>query len=93
MKTLIIYNKTNGNILFTQSINEDIENDVFTNICTEVPEGQILKGIDMSVSPNIATFEDIPKTEIELLKEQVGSLIQANAELTSIVANIDKPTA
>ncbi|NRT34560.1 hypothetical protein BJV38_002853 [Clostridium beijerinckii] len=86
MKTLIIYNKNNGKVLFTQSINEDIENDTFTNICAEIPEGQVLKGINMSVTPNTPVFEDIPKTEIEILKEQVENLTQANAELTSIVA-------
>ncbi|CUU47074.1 hypothetical protein [Clostridium beijerinckii] len=47
-----------------------------------------LKELRYSYESNTAYYEyvDIPKSELELLKEQVNDLAQANAELTSIVA-------
>lgn len=92
MKTLILYDNT-GKIYLQVSGTYNVPQGGLQFIEAEIPNGQVLKEIDVSVTPNIPTFEDIPKTEIELLKEQVDSLTQANAELTSIVASIDKPTA
>ena len=45
----------------------------------EIPTGKRLKvtdgiGVDVSVTPNVAILEDIPKTEIELLQEQVDAV-------------------
>jgi hypothetical protein len=76
MKTLVIYNKINGNLLVTQSINTeiDIENNTFTNLTIEIPEGKILKGIDISTTPNIAIFEDTPPSDIDGLKQQIADL-------------------
>ncbi|NOW07868.1 hypothetical protein [Clostridium beijerinckii] len=81
MKTLIVYD-TEGNIIFAQSnANESCE-----IIIEDIPDGKQIKKVDTSISPNRPIFEDIPKSELELLKEQVNNLAQANAELTSIVA-------
>jgi hypothetical protein len=76
MKTLVIYNKANGNLLVTQSINAemDIENNTFTNLTIEIPEGKILKGVDISITPNVAIFEDIPLSDIDNLKQQIADL-------------------
>jgi hypothetical protein len=76
MKTLVIYNKINGNLLVTQSINTeiDIENNTFTNLTMEIPEGKILKSIDVSTTPNIGIFEDIPPSDIDSLKQQIADL-------------------
>lgn len=92
MKTLILYDN-NGKIYLEVSGTYSVPQGGIQFIETEIPIGKILKGIDVSVTPNAPIFEDIPKTEIELLKEQIDSLTQANAELTGIVAIIDKPTA
>ncbi|WP_017211854.1 hypothetical protein [Clostridium beijerinckii] len=86
MKTLIIYDST-GTIFsspITGSYQEPQGELKYLEIA--IPDGKILKNIDTSVTPNVPVYEDIPKTNIEKLQEQVASLTQANAELTSIVA-------
>lgn len=84
MKTLIVYNKNTGEILFTQSGGTELEDNIVTNLSCEVPEGKTIKSINTETKEPI--LEDIPKTDIEKLQEQVNSLTEANAELTSIVA-------
>ncbi len=39
----------------------------------EVPEGKYFVGIDTSITPHRAIFEDIKKSEMELLKEEVAA--------------------
>jgi hypothetical protein len=53
----------------------------------EVPVGKMLTGIDVSVTPNVPIFTDYPKTEIELLKEQVVSLQEAIDIMTGGTTN------
>lgn len=84
MKTLICYNKNTGEILYTQTGGAELEDNILTNISAEVPDGKIIKSVNPTTKELI--LEDIPKTDIELLQEQINSLTQANAELTSIVA-------
>lgn len=75
MNTLIIYDNT-GYVISTMagSIREPKGGVQF--LWVEIPEGKQLKitdgiGVDVSVTPHQAILEDIPKTEIELLKEQL----------------------
>lgn len=42
----------------------------------EIPEGKYLKCIDTSQDPHKPIFEDIPKSDIELLKDRVETLEQ-----------------
>lgn len=49
----------------------------FLNV--EIPEGKLLKSIDVSSEPHKPVFEDIPKSEMEILKEKVAQL-EANDE-------------
>lgn len=49
----------------------------FLNV--EIPEGKLLKSIDVSSKPHKPVFEDIPKSEMEILKEKVAQL-EANDE-------------
>ena len=51
----------------------------FLNV--EIPEGKLLKSIDVSAEPHKPVFEDIPKSEMEILKEQVAELQAQNAAL------------
>lgn len=44
----------------------------------EVPEGKRVAGIDVSITPHQAIFEDSPPTEIEQLRLEMA---QANTEL------------
>jgi len=80
MNTLIIYDNT-GYVISTMagSIREPQGGVQF--LWVEIPEGKRLKltdgiGVDVTKTPHQAILEDIPKTEIELLKEQL-TLTQA----------------
>lgn len=84
MKTLLIYNKNTGEILFTQSGGTELEDNILTNLFCEVPDGKIIKSVNIETKEPV--LDDIPKTDIEKLQEQVNNLAQANAELISIVA-------
>ena len=47
----------------------------------DVPEGHYLKEIDMSTGKPVPKFEPYPKSEMEILKEQVAELQAQNAAL------------
>ncbi len=74
MNTLIIYDST-GYVIsqMAGSVREPQGGVQF--LWAEIPEGKKLKngvGIDVSANPHQAILEDMPKTEIELLKEQLA---------------------
>lgn len=85
MKILILYDNA-GYIYLTYSNTYRVPQGGINYLEVEIPEGKRIVSIDTTKTPNMPVFEDIPKTEIELLKEKVNDLAQANAELTSIVA-------
>jgi len=49
-----------------------------------VPEGKVLTGINVSGEVHVPIFTDIPKSETELLKEQVNNLTLAYAEMMGV---------
>ncbi|MBK5243407.1 hypothetical protein [Clostridium sp.] len=74
MNTLIIYDST-GYILDIKSggVREPIG---VPFLWVEIPDGKrikitddVMSLIDISVTPNVAILEDIPKTEMELIQE------------------------
>lgn len=78
-RTLIIYDTT-GYIIHQAS--GDVREPVgIPFLWVDIPEGKRITGIDVTVTPNVAILEDIPKSETQLLKEQVDSLTLALAEL------------
>lgn len=73
MKTLIIYNKETGEILFTQQGGDNnIENGGITNITLEVPEDKIIKSVNVETKELV--LEDIPKTDLEVATERIEAL-------------------
>jgi hypothetical protein len=85
MNTLIIYDNT-GYVIsqMAGSIREPQGGVLF--LWAEIPDGKQLKltdgiGIDVSVTPHQAILEDVPKTEIELLKGQQQELSDTIAVL------------
>lgn len=48
---------------------------------TEIPEGKRFVGVNVDVEPNEPIFEDIPKSDIDILKEEVATLKAQNAAL------------
>lgn len=80
MNTLIIYDTT-GYILSTASgsVREPIG---IPFIWATIPEGQQIKytdgiGVDITVTPNIAILEDIPKTDMGKLQSENASMLMA----------------
>ena len=85
MNTLIIYDNT-GYVTsqMAGSIREPQGGVQF--LWAEIPEGKQLKitdgiGVDVTKTPHQAILEDIPKTDIELLKEQQQELSDTIAAL------------
>lgn len=83
MKTLIIYDNT-GFILLTQSGDYRIPEGGIQFIEVEVPSGKHAVSID--IETNTPIYEDIPKTETQLLQEKMEQLESDLADLTFEVA-------
>lgn len=79
MNTLIIYDNT-GYIIFQGqgALREPVG---IPFMWVEIPQGKHIESIDVSVTPNVPVFSDLPKTEVQLLKEQVDSLNIAMAQI------------
>lgn len=75
-KTLFIYD-AEGIILSQQSGQPSPRLPVgVPYIYEEVPEGQQVTGVDVSVTPHKLILEDIPPSEIEQLKQTVADLTE-----------------
>lgn len=72
IETLIIYDDS-GRIIMTSTNTENYTN--VSSITVEVPEGKIPASVDVSSKTPI--YNDRPKTELELLKEQVDAQAEA----------------
>ena len=75
MNTLIIYDNLGYIISQMSGIEREPQGGV-QFLWVVIPIGKQIKstngiGIDVSVTPNVAILEDIPKTELEIVKEQV----------------------
>lgn len=89
-KTLIIYDEE-GHILSTRSGQPAPREPIGVPfLWVDIPEGKRLKitdgiGVDTSVTPHQAILEDIPPTEIELLKDENLIIKQSMAELAELI--------
>ena len=72
IETLIIYDDS-GRIIMTSTNTENYTN--VSSITVEVPEGKIPASVDVLSKTPI--YNDRPKTEWELLKEQVDAQAEA----------------
>lgn len=70
---LIIYDK-NGTIITENTLSTDIVGNL-NYLDVVVQEGKILNRIDVSVTPNVPVFIDIPKSDIEQLQQQFNLAI------------------
>jgi len=84
MNTLIIYDNK-GNVYLTMSGTYLVPQGGVQYLEVEIPEGKILKNIDVTVNPNVPIYEDIPLTEIEVLKKRIEEQDAALVELASLV--------
>lgn len=90
MNTLIIYDAT-GYVLFygSGSVREPIG---MLFLWVEIPTGKQIKitdgiGVDVTVIPNIAILEDIPKTEVEILQTQLKNSQQNSSLLNDTIVS------
>lgn len=82
MKTIAVYDAT-GHIIYQGS--GDMYEPVGTPfLWIEIPGGKRLKSIDTSKAPHEPIFEDLPKTEVQLLSEQIAALNIALAEVLGV---------
>lgn len=72
IETLIIYDDS-GRIIMTSTNTENYTN--ISSITVEVPDGKIPASVDVLSKTPI--YNDRPKTELELLKEQVDAQAEA----------------
>jgi len=76
MKILAIYDNTG--YIFATINNYEIPQGGIQYLEIEIPEGKIIKNIDVSVTPNVPVYEDIPKSIIE----------QANVDIIALKAQV-----
>lgn len=79
MNTLIIYDST-GYIIsqMSGSVREPVG---IPFLWVEIPQGKRIVSIDVSGETHTPVFEDLPKSEVQLLQEQVNDLNVAMAAL------------
>lgn len=75
MKTLIFYDN-NGQI-FTQITGEYLIPVGLQHMEIELIQGKQVTGVDVSVTPHQVILEDIPKSEMDLIKEELQAAQQA----------------
>lgn len=90
MQTLVVHDET-GYILMTRSGEPASREPIGVPfLWVDIPKGKQIKidnngiGVDVSVTPHQVILEDIPKSEVELLKDQVNALNVAMAEMMGV---------
>ncbi|EKQ56257.1 MULTISPECIES: hypothetical protein [unclassified Clostridium] len=69
MKTLVLYDET-GYIYLTQTGSYRIPQGGIDYLEVEIPDGKIAKSVDVSVTPHTPIYGDMPKSDVEILKEK-----------------------
>jgi hypothetical protein len=74
MKSIIIYDTT-GYIIQQMTGSYRVPVGIpFLEVDVESYKGKIIKSVDVSVTPNVLVFEDIPKSELQLAQERIDAL-------------------
>lgn len=80
MKTLIIYDNTG--FIISQMQGSDLREPVgLPFIYIEVPQGKMLRSVDVSGTEHKPVYEDLPKPETQKLQELVDQLIIDNLNM------------
>jgi hypothetical protein len=82
MLYLIIYDET-GKIYY-QTAGDVQEPSGLPFLWIEIPEGKLLKSINTEVTPHEPVFEDLPKSELDNVKEQLIAVQIALAEMMGV---------
>lgn len=91
MKTLIVHDNTGYILSIRQGEPAPREPIGVPFLWVEIPQGKQLKitegvGVDVTVTPHQPILEDIPKSDVEILKEQLKAQEEAIFELAGIIA-------
>jgi len=81
MKTLILYDNTGYIYLQMTSSTYRAPQGGINYLEVEIPEGKLITGVDLTVTPNVAVFEDIPQTDIEIADAKIATLELENADI------------
>lgn len=86
MNTLIIYDGT-GYVIYQASgnVREPIG---VPFMWVEIPEGKHIVSVDVSGETHVPVFEDLPKSEVQLLQEENLEIKLALAELAEIITEV-----
>lgn len=84
MITRIIYDSTGFILSQIQASNLPVITGV-PYLDVDVPSYKYVRSIDVTVTPNVAIFAELPKSDFQLLQEKVESLEIENANLKSKV--------
>lgn len=82
MNTLVIYDET-GRIYYQASGNVQEPKGILF-LWAEIPAVKILKSINTAVTPHEPVFEDLPKSELDAVKEQLIAVQIALAEMMGV---------
>lgn len=75
---LVVYDNK-GTVYFAGTGFPEPEGIPFLNV--EIPAGKRFVGVNVDVNPAEPIFEDIPKSELQILKEKVEALEAQNAAI------------
>lgn len=81
MKTLVVYDNTGYLVSVKNGEPAPREPVGIPFLWVEVPKGKYVVSIDVSGETHIPIFDDLPKTETQMLQEQVDDLNLAIAAL------------
>ncbi len=80
MKTLVIYDGTG--FIISQMQGSDLREPIgIPFLLIEIPQGKLLKSIDVSETEHKPIYEDLPKPETQKLQELVDQLIIDNLNM------------
>ena len=87
MKTLFIYD--NSGTIYSQMAGAYIlPTGGVQFLEMEIPEGKTVREINVSVTPNVPIFLDLPLNETDLLKKRIDEQEQALLELASMLGGV-----
>jgi hypothetical protein len=79
VKTLVLYDDT-GYIYMQMTGTYRIPQAGLNYLEIEIPDGKILKSIDINVTPNIPVYENMPVPEVQVIKQQLQETQELLAE-------------
>lgn len=82
MNTLVIYD--DKGTIYYQTTGNVQEPTGIPFLWLEIPTGKLLKSINTEVTPHEPVFEDLPKSEIDTVKEQLIAVQIALAEMMGV---------